>query len=93
MSNVGGGYNNLDSGYDRNVYLQKINAASIKQLELFKRAQEARQNQALPAKERLIQQYMQMANQGANYGPGGGGNMFGSPKSKPLGKAVSQLEL
>ncbi len=36
---------------------------------------------------------MQMANQGgggANYGPGG---LYTSPKGKPLGKIVSQLEL
>ena len=48
----------LGDSIDRNRYLAKISQVSNKQLELFKRAQEAKQVEIDP-KERLIQKYMQ----------------------------------
>jgi hypothetical protein len=41
------------------------------------------QNQPLLPKERLMQVYMQAANNANNFGPGG------SPKNSPFGKVVS----
>ena len=68
---------------DRNLHLSKVMQASNKQLEMFKRAQETMQNQPLLPKERLMQVYMQAANNANQFGPGG------SPKNAPFGKVVS----
>jgi hypothetical protein len=67
--------------------------ASNKQLEMFKRAQEQKQNQGVTSKDKLIHQYMNVVNANSIYD--GHPGFSGSPNSKvnPLGKMVSQLEL
>jgi hypothetical protein len=73
---------------DRNRHLAKIQMASNKQLELFKRAQEQRQNQGVTSKDKLIHQYMNVVNANSIYDGHPG---IGSPGQKvnPLGKFVS----
>lgn len=78
---------------DRNRHLAKIQMASQKQLEMFKRAQEQKQNQGVTSKDKLVHQYMNVINANSIYD--GHPGFVGSPGSKvnPLGKMVSQLEL